>query len=173
MDAIEAILTRRSIRKYQDKPVPKDVIHKLLEAGMAAPSSMNLQPWRFIIIDGRAILDKMTELHPHAKMLKEAPIALLVCADTKIQKMEGYCAQDCSAATENILLAAHALGLGAVWLGVYPRKERMDAIAKLFGLPDEIIPISLISIGYPAEEKPASNRFDPTFVHHNKWGTTY
>ena len=169
MDALEAILTRRSIRKYQDKLVDDDTVRKLLEAAMAAPSSMNLQPWRFIVIDDRAILDKIPDLHPHAKMLKEAPLAVLVCADSKVQNIEGYWAQDCSAATENILLAAHALGLGAVWLGVFPRKERMDAVVGLLDLPEEIKPVSLISIGHPAEEKPASNRFDPSRVHHNKW----
>jgi len=169
MDALEAILTRRSIRKYQVKLVDDDTVRKLLEAAMAAPSSMNLQPWRFIVIDDRAILDKIPELHPHAKMLKEAPLAVLVCSDSKVQNIEGYWAQDCSAATENILLAAHALGLGAVWLGVFPRKERMDAVAGLLGLPEEIKPVSLISIGHPAEDKPASNRFNTSFVHRNKW----
>lgn len=169
MDALEAILTRRSIRKYQVKLVDDDTVRKLLEAAMAAPSSMNLQPWRFVVIDDRAVLDKIPELHPHAKMLKEAPLAVLVCADSKVQNIEGYWAQDCSAATENILLAAHALGLGAVWLGVFPRKERMDAVAGLLGLPEEIKPVSLISIGHPAEDKPASNRFNTSFVHRNKW----
>ena len=169
MEALEAILTRRSIRKYKSQSVPKDVINKLLEAAMAAPSSMNLQPWRFVVIDDRAVLDKIPELHPHAKMLKEAPLAVLVCADSKVQNIEGYWAQDCSAATENILLAAHALGLGAVWLGVFPRKERMDAVAGLLRLPEEIKPVSLVSIGHPAEEKPASNKFDPSRVHRNKW----
>jgi len=170
---MEAILTRRSIRKYQDRLVDDDTVGKLLEAAMAAPSSMNLQPWRFVVIDKRTILDKIPDLHPHAKMLKEAPLAVLVCADIKVQNMEGYWAQDCSAATENILLAAHAHGLGAVWLGVFPRKERMDAVAGLLGLPEEIKPVSLVSIGHPAEEKPSSNRFNASFVHHNRWGKVY
>jgi nitroreductase len=169
MEALEAILTRRSIRKYRDRPVDNDTVRKLLEAAMAAPSSMNIQPWRFVVIDDRAILDRIPQLHPHAKMLKEAPLAILVCADIKVQNMEGYWAQDCSAATENILLSAHALGLGAVWLGVFPRKERMDAVAGLIGLPEDIKPVSLVSIGWPAEEKPASNRFEASFIHHNKW----
>jgi nitroreductase len=169
MEALEAILTRRSIRKYKSQSVPKEVTNKLLEAAMAAPSSMNLQPWRFVVIDDRAILDRIPELHPHARMLKEAPLAVLVCADTKAQNMEGYWAQDCSAATENLLLAAHALGLGAVWLGVFPKKERMDAVAGLIGLPEDIKPVTLISIGWPAEEKPALERFDPSLVHRNRW----
>lgn len=169
MEALEAILTRRSIRKYESKPVPPDVIDKLLEAAMAAPSSMNLQPWRFVVINDHAVLDKIPEIHPHAKMLKEAPLAILVCADTNAQDMEGYWVQDCSAATQNILLAAHAVGLGAVWLGIFPRNERMEGITGLTGLPDDIKPVTLISIGYPAEVKSPSDRYNSSFVHYNNW----
>lgn len=171
MEALEAILTRRSIRKYENKPVPPETIDKLLEAAMVAPSSMNLQPWRFVVISDRAILDKIPEIHPHAKMLKEAPLAILVCADTNAQDMEGYWVQDCSAATQNILLAAHALGLGAVWLGIFPRTERMEGIIGLTGLPDDIKPVTLISIGYPGEVKSPSDRYNSTFVHYNNWQT--
>lgn len=173
MNALEAIFTRRSIRKYKSQSISAGEIKKLLQAGMSAPSSMNLKPWRFIVINDRTILDGISEIHPHAKMLKEAPLAILVCADAKAQNIEGYWAQDCSAATENILLAAHSLGLGAVWLGVFPRQERMQQMADLFGLPDDIKPVTLVSIGLPAEEKPAGERFDPSFVYNNKWNEPY
>ncbi|GAI33467.1 unnamed protein product, partial [marine sediment metagenome] len=126
MDAMEAILARRSIRKYTKQPVSDEVLKELLEAAMCAPSAGNRQPRCFVVINGRKILDEIPKYHPYAEMLKEAPMAILVCCDRDLQ-MGDYGVQDCSAATQNILLAAHAKGLGAVWLGTYPEEQRVAA----------------------------------------------
>ena len=124
MDTLLAIRTRRSIRAYQDKPVPEELTQKLLAAAMQAPSARNQQPWQFIVIDDRALLAKIPGVMPNAAMAAEAPLAILVCAELALEKSQGYWVLDCAAAVENMLLAAHALGLGAVWCGVYPREPR-------------------------------------------------
>jgi nitroreductase len=136
---------------------------------MHAPTARNIQPWHFIVVDERAVLDQLSEAHPYAKMLKQAGLAILVCGDRKLQENDGYIVQDCSAATQNILLAAHANGLGSVWLGMYPREERMKDVGKLLGIPGHILPVSLISIGYPNEQKEAPDRYKPDRVHYNKF----
>ena len=169
MEALDAILSRRSICRYTAKQVSPEIIHTLLEAAMAAPSANNKQPWHFVIITERAILNAIPDFHPYSRMLFEAPLAILVCGDTALESHPGYMAQDCSAAVENILIAARGLGLGTVWLGVYPREERMKGMRDLLKIPDAFIPFALISIGYPAEEKPPSARYDESRVHHNGW----
>jgi len=169
MDAMDAILSRRSIRKYTAQPVSDEVIQELLEAAMSAPSAGNEQPWHFIVITERQILNEIPKFHPYSQMLRDAPVAILVCGDERLQKYEGYWVQDCSAATENILIAAQAKGLGAVWLGVYPVEDRVTGLRKLVGIPEHVTPFALISIGYPAEQKPRSNRYDASRVRHNRW----
>jgi nitroreductase len=169
MEALDTILGRRSIRRYTVKQVSSEIIHTLLEAAMAAPSANNKQPWHFVVITERAILDAIPNFHPYSRMLFEAPLAILVCGNTALESYPGYMAQDCSAAVENILIAAQGLGLGTVWLGVYPREERMAGMKDLLKIPEEFMPFALISIGYPAEEKPPSHRYSETRVHHNKW----
>ncbi|GAB4302495.1 MAG: nitroreductase family protein [Marinilabiliales bacterium] len=169
MDTLKAIFERRSIRKYKSTPVEEEKINMLLKAGMYAPSARNQQPWHFIVIDDRKILNDLATIHPYAKMLLEAPLAILVCSDDTLEETKGYQAVDCSAATQNILLAAHDLGLGSVWLGVYPREQRMNDIKNLFALPKHIHPISLIAIGYPDETKEVPDRFHPERIHINKW----
>jgi len=166
---MDAILSRRSVRRYTAEPVGDEVIKELLEAAMSAPSAGNEQPWQFVVIDDRQILDEIPKFHPHAQMLKEAPLAILVCGDEKFYKYKEYWIQDCSAATENILIAVQAKGLGAVWLGVYPLKERIVGLQKLLSIPENVTPFSLISIGYPAEQKPRANRYDDSRVHRNRW----
>jgi nitroreductase len=166
---MEAILSRRSIRRYTPDPVPEEVIQELLAAAMSAPSASNEQPWQFVVIDDRHLLDEIPKFHPYAGMLKQAPLAIAVCGDLKLEMMSGYWIQDCSAATENLLLAAHAKGLGAVWLGVHPREERANSVGELLGLPEQVRPLCLISIGYPAEQKPPSHRYDASRVHRNRW----
>lgn len=136
---------------------------------MAAPSAGNEQPWQFIVIRERAMLDKVPDVHPYASMMREAQAAVLVCGDLSLGKHEGYWVQGCSAATQNLLLAVQAEGLGGVWLGVYPRKPRMKAIKELFGLPDHAVPFSLIAIGYPAEQKGPSDRYKPERIHNERW----
>jgi nitroreductase len=167
MDTMEAIFTRRSIRRYTEKPVSDEVLKELLEAAMYAPSAGNQQPWSFVVINDRGILDEIPKFHPYAQMLKGAPVAILVCCDSSLQRGD-YGVQDCSAATQNILLAAHAKGLGSVWLGVYPRQGVKD-IQKLLNLPEKIIPMSLVSIGYPAEQKSRPDRYCADRVHYNRW----
>jgi len=167
MEAIEAILTRRSIRKYTDKKVSAELIEDLLKAAMSAPSANNSQPWYFVVINDRQILDKIPEFHAYSSMLYFAPLAITVCADSKASI--SYWVQDCSAATENLLLAAHARGLGAVWLGIYPMKDRVKELGKLLGLPRNIIPLSLISLGYPAARKAPEDRYNAARIHYNRW----
>jgi nitroreductase len=167
MDAFEAIMSRRSVRKYTDQKVSYEIVEELLKAAMNAPSANNTQPWHFVVIDERQLLDRIPEFHPYSSMLYFAPLAIAVCGDSRISS--SYWVQDCSAATENILLAAHAGGLGAVWLGIYPEEQRVQALQKLLNLPEHIVPLSLVSLGYPAAGKPPENRFSPFKVHHNRW----
>jgi len=169
MDAMDAILTRRSIRAYTNEPVGEKLVETLLRAAMAAPSAGNQQPWQFVVIDDRATLDAIPGFHPYSAMLKQAPLAVVVCGDARVAKMPQYCDQDCSAATQNLLLAAHALGLGAVWLGVHPEPDRVAATRKLLHLPDEVTPLCVVAIGRPAEQKEPADRYDPTRVRRNRW----
>lgn len=169
MDTIEAIFTRRSIRKYLDKPVTEELVKKLLTAAMQAPSARNQQAWQFVVIDDRATLAKIPSFMPNAAMAADAPMAILVCGDLGLEKSAGYWVVDCAAATENILLAAHALGLGAVWTGVYPREKRMEGLRQLVGLPEKVVAHSLVVIGHPAEQPPAADRYRPDRVRRNRW----
>ncbi len=169
MDFKELILTRRSIRKFTDQKVSQNQINEILQAAMYAPSARNEQPWHFIVVDDKAILAKIAIIHPYAQMLNEAPLALVVCADEKLEKSSGYWSTDCAAATQNILLSAHALGLGSVWLGVYPREERMHDLSNLFLLPQNILPFSIVAIGYPNEIKEHPQRFNTERIHYNNW----
>lgn len=169
MDAMDAIFCRRSIRKYTSQPVPDTLVTQLLRAAMAAPSAGNQQPWQFVVITDRELLNKIPTVHAHAQMCKDAPLAILVCLDQCLEKIEGMGVQDLSAATENLLVAACALGLGAVWLGVHPREERVRGLRALLGLPEHVVPFSLAAIGYAAEQKPPAERYDASRVHHNGW----
>ena len=167
MMSTDNIFARRSVRKYTDKEVEASHIKILLEAGMAAPSGRNLKPWHFVAITGRKTLDLLAEAHPHGKMLFEATAAILVCGDMAISP--DYWIQDCSAATENILVAATGLGLGSVWLGCHPREDRVSAIKKILVIPDEIGILSLIAIGHPGEQKGPRTQYDEKRVHRGKW----
>ena len=169
MDALEAIRTRRSIRKYQNKPVPEKLVQEILAAAMMAPSARNGQPWQFVVLDQRGLLDEIPKFHPYAEMVAEAPLAILVCGDVRLEGSPGYWPIDCAAATQNLLLAAHALGLGAVWAGVYPREERIEGFRRLLGLPDHVIPHSLVPLGYPAESRPSAPRYRADRIRHNRW----
>ena len=169
MDALEAMLTRRSIRRYTSEEVSDELIGKILEAAMSAPSAANEQPWHFVVIRDREVLDQITRFHPFTGMLKQAQVAILVCADMRLDRCYGYWVQDCSAASQNILIAAHASGLGAVWTGIFPTEDRVMNMKKLIGLPDEIVPLSLIPIGYPDESKPPAKRFNESRIHKDRW----
>jgi nitroreductase len=163
------IFERRSIRKYKEKEVEIEKIDKLLEAAAAAPSAGNEQPWHFVVIKDRERLDHLAEIHPYAKMLKEAPLAIAVCADLNKQKHQGFWVQDCSAATQNILLEAVSLELGAVWLGCHPAEAREKAVSEYLELPANFKTLSLIAVGYPAEEKGKTDRLSEDIVHYEKW----
>ena len=167
MDALEVLFTRRSIRQYTGESVSQEDLKTILDAGMNAPSANNRQPWQFIVVDDRTKLNSIMEVHPYSRMLAQAPIAILVCGDTTISS--SYWQQDCSAATENILLAARALDLGTVWMGVYPNEQRVAGIKSLFGLPNHIQPLNIIALGHPAEKKGRVDRFDPSRIHNNHW----
>jgi nitroreductase len=166
---MEAILSRRSVRKYTIEPVSDTVIEKLLRAAMSAPSAGNERPWHFVTIRDRKTMNGIQEFHPFAHMLNEAPVAILVCGDKRLEKYQGFWVQDCSAATENILIAAQSIGLGAVWLGLYPIQERVEGMQKILGMPEHVIPLSLVAVGHPAEKKTPSDRFDRSRVHQEKW----
>jgi nitroreductase len=168
MEALEAIMTRRSIRKYTDKPVSDDTAKKLLEAAMAAPSAHNNQPWHFIVVRDKATMNKVQEYHQYSKMLEQAALAIVVCGDNTLQDTD-FWQHDCSAATENMLIAANALGLGAVWLGVHPSKQLIDDTRKLLGIPSHVTPLCIVSLGYPEEKKQPRQNYNPERVHNDKW----
>lgn len=146
------ILSRTSVRSFTDKPVEQEKIQKLLQAGMAAPSAVNKQPWHFVVVTDRKVLDALGDANPNAGFIKKAPLAIVVCGDmTKALEGGGreFWIQDCSAATENILLAAVGMGLGATWTGTYPAQERCEAVARVLNLPETMIPLNTLVIGYP------------------------
>lgn len=169
METLTAIHTRRSIRKYTGAPIDAATVKTLLAAAMAAPSAGNAQVWRFVVVTERALLDKVPFYSPYASMAVRAPLGILVCADTSAELYPGYWVQDCSAAMQNMLLAAHAIGLGAVWTGVYPMTDRVAAFRREFLLPEQIMPLGFAVIGYPAQEMPAQDRYDEKKVHYNCW----
>jgi nitroreductase len=169
MDALEAIHARRSIRKYEDRPVPEEFVRELLSAAMAAPSARNAQPWQFVVIDDRRLLGLIGRRFPNAHMAAAAPMGILVCGDLDLELSTGYWVVDCAAATQNLLLAAHALGLGAVWTGVYPREERMEGLAELVGLPENVKAHGLVLVGFPAEQPAPQQRYRPERVRRNRW----
>lgn len=169
---MDNILTRTSIRAFTDTPVESEKLEQLLRAGMAAPSAVNRQPWAFVVVTEREQLDNLREAQPHAQMLGTAQAAIVVCGDMN-KALEGwaqdYWIQDASAATENILLAAHGLGLGAVWTGVYPNPELVPAVSEVLGLPSHIIPLNVIPLGYPDESPAPKDKWDESNVHYNRW----
>jgi nitroreductase len=169
MEALKCIMTRRSVRKYEPGTIPETKLRKILEAAMSAPSARNRQPWRFVVVRERETLLKMTDVHPYAQMLREAAAAVVVCGDLSDDGNKAYWVQDCAAATQNALLAAHALGLGAVWLGVHPRRERVSGIQGLLRLPKDVVPLSVISLGRPGEKPHKEKRYDDGKVHQEQW----
>jgi nitroreductase len=174
METLKAIKTRRSIRKYKKETIPDDILEELLEAGMSGPSGGNNKPWQFIVINDPKILEEVPNIPSGAPFASNAPLAILVCGDLKKypnipQRYQVVWAIDCSIAAQNILLAAHSKGLGAVFKGVYPMEERIEGLKTLLKLPENIIPLALIVIGYPDEQPPADDRYDASRVHYNKF----
>ena len=165
-EKLSIIFSRRSIRRYSGKPVSETDVTSLLEAGMAAPSASNKKPWHFCIITDKTKLQALSDAHPYGKMLPGAALAIAVCGDAGIST---WWVQDCTAATENILIAAAGLGLGAVWLGCHGSPGREQSVRDILGIPDQIGVLNLISIGHPGEEKEARTQYDPARVHPNAW----
>lgn len=167
---LDNIATRTSVRDYEARPVEKEKIEKMLRAAMAAPTAMNKQPWHFVVVDQRNVLDALAGANPYAKMLKKAPLAIVVCGNTD-KMIEGggrdFWIQDASAATENLLLAAHAMGLGAVWTGAYPSEELCISISKVLSLSDNLIPLNMIVVGYPAEQPQPKQKFKEENISYN------
>ncbi len=166
---MDAVLSRTSIRSYTEYPVSADSLQKMLQAAMAAHSAGDQRPWHFVVIEDLAVREQIPNIHPFAHMTPEAPVAILVCGDPTLQKHPGFWVQDCAAATENILIEAQALGLGAVWLGVYPIEGRVQSFRRLLNLPAHVVPFALVPVGHPGERKQASPRLDESRVHHDRW----
>ena len=162
----ENIMNRKSVRNYTPQPVKKELLDTLVRAGMAAPTSRDIRPWEFIIITDNEILQSLGEKLPFAKMLKETKQAIVVCGDSI--KSDAW-VQDCSAATENILLAAESLGLGAVWTAAFPYPDRIKAVSETLKLPANIIPLCVIPLGYPAGKNTPKNKYNPSVIHYNVW----
>lgn len=171
MESLDFIFKRRSIRKYLNDPVEDVIIEKILRAAMAAPTAKHTEPWRFIVIREEALLEKLREALPFGKFY--SPCAICVCGQYNLLKEDlsgGYWVQDCSAASQNILLAATALGLGSVWCGVYPTLSTTNAVRFALDIPDEIIPLNVIYVGYPNEAKPARTQYDPDKIFVERYG---
>lgn len=169
---MDNILTRTSVRDYEDKPVDDDKVEQLLRAAMAAPTAGNKQPWRFIVIKDRATLDAIADTFHTMKMAAKAPLAIVVCGELEATfpgEGVGYWVQDASAATENLLLAAHSMGLGAVWCGIYPITERVNALKEMLNIPEGIMPLNVIPIGYPAEFPEPKDKWKPDEIHYETW----
>lgn len=171
MELLEAIHTRRSIRAFTDAPVAEADLYTVLRAAMAAPSAGNAQPWHFIVVTDRTVLDAIPDIHPHAAMVRQAPLAIVVAAELAQEKYPGfgYWTLDCSAAVENLMLAARGLGLGTVWCGIYPRPERMEGLARLVRLPEGVKAHALVVMGHPAQDFKRVDRFKPERIHRDRW----
>ena len=169
MDVLQAIFTRRSIRKFTGEPISEENMETLLKAGFSAPSAHNMQPWHFVIVKNPTTLENITEMHPYAKMLPQAGCCIIVCGDDEVQKVKGLIIEDCSAAIQNILLAAHGIGLGAVWCGLYPSPEFKKLISVAVKLPENIQPIGMIVVGHKLEDKEPADRFDKAKIHNEQW----
>lgn len=169
-DFFNVIRERHSVRAYADEPVSDADVETMLRCAMQAPSAANEQPWDFIVIRDRDLLDQAAGINPWAGFVRKAPLAILVCLNGQKEKEKGMGIIDMGACSENLLLAATALGLGAVFTGIYPLKDRMEGFSRLCGLPDYVQPIGLIVIGKPKGEAPGfKDRYNPAAVHQNRW----
>jgi nitroreductase len=166
---MDAIFKRRSVRRFSGQKVSKKAVEQVLRAAMSAPSAGNEQPWHFVVITKQSVLKELSESSPYAKPAACAPVGIVVCADAALERHHGCWVQDCSAAVENMLLEATALGLGAVWLGIYPFAERVDFLKRYFCLPENVTPFAIVPLGYPEEPPLEQERYNPLRVHYEKW----
>lgn len=169
MELFEAIMNRRSIRVFTQEDVTDQQITRILEAAMMAPSAGNAQPWQFIVVRNRETQTRITQINRYASFAPKAPVGILVCGDLSLEKFPGYWVQDCSAAMQNLLLAVHGLGLGAVWTGIYPMEERIKGFKSLFHLPEHVIPLGYVVLGHPDRHPTSSSRYNPDRVHMETW----
>jgi nitroreductase len=169
MDALHAIHNRRSIRQFHGEPVEDHLVEEVIAAGMMAPSAGNEQPWHFVVLKKRKLLRAISKNHLYASVVEKAPVAILVCGDLALDRYGGYWAADCAAATQNMLIAAHALSLGSLWIGLHPRPQRVADIRAIITLPETVVPFSLVVLGYAAEEKSMEVRFDVSRIHQDQW----
>jgi nitroreductase len=166
---VNSIFKRRSIRKYLDSDVSDEMVEEIIKAGMAAPSAGDERPWHFIVVRNKSTMLEFPKFHQYAQMLKNAPVAIVVCGDLNRQAYEGFWIQDCSAAIQNMLLQVTEMGLGSVWVGIYPDKKRVEKTKELLDLPENIVPVAVLPIGAPGEIKPVTNRYDKRMIHLEKW----
>lgn len=169
METLQAIDTRRSIRSYSDREISDSHIQTILKAAMMAPSAGNQQPWQFIVVRDQEKLKAMPEFHPFGKMIAKAQVAIVVCGDPDGKKWPDFWMQDCSAAVQNILLAATDLGIGSVWTGIYPIEERMQGARKLLNIPENVFPFAIIPLGWPEGDFKTMDRFNQDLIHNETW----
>ncbi len=171
---IDCIMTRASVRNYTGEQVSDSIINKILRAGMAAPTAANQQPWHFIVINEQNLKDSITEAFEYTKMVENCSFAVVVCGDMdNLFKGDipggGFWVEDCSAASENMLLAAHALGIGGVWCGIYPLKDREQRLSSILNLPSNLTPLNVMAFGYPAQPTAPKNKWAPAKIHYNAY----
>jgi len=169
VDVLDVIFTRRSIRKFTGEPINEDDLRAILKAGFQAPSAHDFQPRDFVVVRDKETIEKIAQFHKYGKMLPKAGCAIIVCGDKEKQPERGFLVEDCSASIQNILLAAHGLGLGAVWCGLYSVTDLIEPMSKVLGLPENIIPIGMVVLGAKDEEKEPIDRYDESKVHFDKW----
>lgn len=169
MDFFEAITTRYSVRRYTGEKLTEEQWDTVFQAAFSAPSAHNLQPWHFIRIEEESILEELAHKHPYAKMLPAAGGAILTCADISIQSEVGFAVEDCSAAIQNMLITLNGLGLGGVWIGIYPIEELILEMRRVFHLPENILPIGLMAVGHKEKSGKARQKYDPNKIHVNGW----
>ena len=168
METIKAIMTRRSVRTWTDEPVTSEERKTIMEAAMNAPSAADARPWHFVTVDDRKVINQFTELGG-TEMLSDSTYLVMICGDQSKEIYPGFWPQDCSCAAQNMQLAAHDIGLGCVWIAIYPLEERVQKCREVLKIPDEITPFALLAMGVPDEERPSEVRYDSNRVHQNKW----
>lgn len=166
---MQAIFSRASVRSFDGRKVETEKIEALMKAAMAAPSACNQQPWEFVVVTEPETLRRLSECSPYAGCLRQAPLGIAVCMRTEGLRAPDYAQIDASAATENILLEAVHLGLGAVWLGIAPVPDRIEAVRQVLGAPETIQPFGLVACGYPDKPVVPANRYAPARVHYERW----
>ena len=170
--ALEVINTRVSVRQFTGDKLTEAQIETILRAGMSAPTAVNKQPWAFVVVDEQEVLDRLNEALPSSRIGNGASHAIVVCGDMQKAlegEAQGYWVEDTSAATENMLLAAHALGLGSLWVGVYPIMEKVNAVSQIIGSPEHIVPMCLVVLGVPNEQPAVKDKFKAENIHFNRW----